>query len=150
MYAFVLGLHNIVRWLALILGIVAALLAWIGWLGKQDWKPLNGKLGSYFAISVDVQFLLGLVLYLFLSPLTRSALQNFSAAMGASDLRFFALEHPFYMILALVFAHLGSILPRRVEEPPAKFRRAAILISLAVLLILLGTPWLRPLFPGLG
>jgi cell division protein FtsW (lipid II flippase) len=125
-------------------------MAWIGYFSKKDWQPADRKLGSYFSIAVDVQLLLGLLLYLFLSPVTRTAMQNFSAAMSVSDLRFFALEHPFYMILALVFAHLGSILPRRTTDTPRKFLLAAIFITLSVLLILLGNPWGRPLFPGLG
>jgi len=144
MYAIVLGLHSLIRWLALILGIIAAVLAWLGWLGKQDWKPLNRKLGSFFAIAMDIQLVLGLLLYLAFSPITRAALQNFSAAMGTTNLRFFALEHPVFMILALIFAHLGSILPKRPSEPSAKFRLAAVLTTLAVLLIVLGTPWMRP------
>lgn len=150
MYGFILGIHNLIRWAALILGIVAAVLAWTGWLQKRDWKPVNQKFGSFFSIAVDLQFLTGLLLYLFFSPLTRTALQDFGSAMGVSDLRFFALEHPFYMLLALIFSHLGSILPRRAKDDASKFRMAAIWISLAVLLILFGIPWARPLFPGLG
>jgi len=150
MVSFILALHNIIRWIALILGIVAAVLAWIGWLRKSEWRPIDKKLASFFSMAVDVQFLLGLLLYLFFSPLTRTALQDFGNAMSIGDLRFFAIEHPVYMILALVFAHLGSMLPRKVQDSTAKYRRAAIWISLAVLLILLGTPWERPLFPGIG
>jgi len=150
MYSFFLALHNIIRWVAVILGIVAAVLAWVGWLRKSEWQPINKQLGSFFSMSVDVQFLLGLLLYLFFSPLTRTAMQDFGNAMSIGDLRFYALEHPFYMILALVFAHLGSMLPRRVQDSSAKYRRAAIWITLAVLLILAGIPWARPLFPGIG
>ncbi len=150
MYSFILALHNIIRWIAVILGIVAAVLSWIGWLRKSEWRPIDKKLGSFFSMSVDIQFLLGLLLYLFLSPLTRTAMHDFGNAMSIGDLRFFALEHPFYMILALVFAHLGSMLPRRVQGSTAKYQRAAIWISLAVLLILFGIPWARPMFPGIG
>lgn len=144
MYAIVLILHSLIRWLALILGIAAAGFAWFGWLKKQDWKPLNRKLGAYFTIAMDLQLALGLLLYLAFSPITRAALQNFSAAMSAPELRFFALEHPLSMILALIFAHLASILPKRQSAPSAKFRLAAVFSTLAVLLILLGTPWMHP------
>lgn len=150
MYMLILGLHSVLRWLALILGIAAAVLAWLGWLGKGEWKPLNRKLSSFFAISLDVQLVLGLLLYFLFSPITRSALQNFSAAMSAEELRFFALEHPLFMVLALVFAHLGSILPKRASGSEAKFRAAAITTTIAVLLILFGIPWFRPIFPGPG
>ncbi len=150
MYGVVLALHNLIRWVALGFGIAAAVLAWVGWLRKRDWHPSDRKLGSYFAMSVDIQLLLGLLLFFFFSPLTRTALQDFGTAMSVANLRYFVLEHPFYMILALVFAHLGSILPRRVDQSTSKFRRAAIWFTLAVFMILLGMPWARPLLPWIG
>jgi hypothetical protein len=141
-------MHNIVRWVALILAILATVTAFLGWFGKRQWTERDRKIGSFFGIAMDIQILLGLILY-FTSPLTRTALADFGAAMGVKDLRFFAIEHVFYMVLAVVFAHLGSILARRASDSKAKFQRAAIFFGLSLLLILLGIPWMRPLFPGL-
>lgn len=149
MYSFFLALHNIVRWVALLLAIVATVTAFTGWFGKRQWSERDRKIGSFFGISMDIQLLVGLVLYFVYSPLTRTALMDLGAAMGVKDLRFFAIEHAFYMILAVVFAHLGSVLARRAPDSRAKFQRAAIFFGLSLLLILLGIPWGRPLFPGL-
>ena len=149
MYSFFLALHNIARWAALILAIVATVTAFLGWFGKRQWSARDRKIGSFFGIAMDIQLLLGLILYFVYSPLTRNALADFGAAMGVRDLRFYAIEHAFYMILAVVFAHLGSILARRAPDSKAKFQRAAIFFGLSLLLILLGIPWTRPLFPGL-
>lgn len=148
MYSAVLSIHNIIRWIALILGILAAVRAYLGWFGNREWTVKDRKIGSYFTIAMDVQLLLGLLLYIFLSPTTRTAFQDFGAAMQVGDLRFLVLEHPFYMVLAVVFAHLGSILSRKAEQTNAKFRRAAIWFSLSVLAVLLGMPWMSRLFPG--
>jgi uncharacterized membrane protein len=149
-YPFILGLHNVVRWFALILGIVAAVMAWLGWSRGSDWRESDRKLGVYFGISVDIQFLLGLLLYFIFSPLTRTAIQNFGAAMSSPNLRFFALVHPLLMILAVVFAHLGSVLSRRSPDSRTRYFQAAIWFSLATLLIMIAMPWSRPLLPGLG
>jgi hypothetical protein len=148
MYPIVISLHNIVRWLVLILGVIAVLRAYIGWFGKHEWTETDRKIGSYVSIAIDIQVLLGLVLY-FISPLTKAAMSNFGGAMQNHELRFFALEHVFYMFLALIFAHMGSMLPKRATDSIAKLRRAAIFFSLTVLLVLLGIPWGRPLIPGL-
>ena len=148
MYSAVLSIHNIIRWIALILGILAAVRAYLGWFGNREWTVKDRKIGSYFTIAMDVQLLLGLLLYIFLSPTTRTAFQDFGAAMQVGDLRFFALEHPFFMVLAVVFAHLGSILSRKAEQTNAKFRWAAIWFSLSVLAVLLGMPWMSSIFPG--
>ena len=149
MYGFVLAVHNIVRWVVLIAGIVAAIRALIGWFGKKEWTKQDRLLGIIFTSSVDVQLLLGILLYFVLSPITKGAFGDFGAAMGIKDMRFFAVEHVFFMVLALVFAHLGSALPKKVDEAAAKHKRAAIWFSLAVLTILAGIPWWRPFFPGL-
>lgn len=149
MYSLVLSLHNIIRWVALILGILAAVRAFLGWFGKREWTASDRKAGTNFTIAMDIQLLLGLVLYFFLSPTTQSAFQDFGASMQVSDLRFFALEHPVFMILAVVFAHLGSVFSRRAEQSNAKFRSAAIWFGLSVLFLILGIPWMSRLFPGL-
>lgn len=148
MYSAVLSIHNIIRWIALILGILAAVRAYLGWFGNREWTVKDRKIGSYFTIAMDVQLLLGLLLYIFLSPTTRTAFQDFGAAMQVGDVRFFVLEHPLFMVLAVVFAHLGSILSKKAEQTNAKFRRAAIWFSLSVLAVLLGMPWMSSIFPG--
>jgi len=148
MYSAVLSIQNIISWIALILGILSAIQGYLGWFGNREWTLKDRKIGSYFTIAMDVQLLLGLLLYIFLSPTTRTAFRDFGAAMQVGDLRFFALEHPFFMVLAVVFAHLGSILSRKAEQTNAKFRRAAIWFSLSVLAVLLGMPWMSSIFPG--
>jgi hypothetical protein len=150
MYPIILGLHNLVRWVALVLAIVATVRAFLGWFGKRQWSEGDRKTGSYFTIAMDIQLLLGLLLYFVFSPITRQALTNFGAAMGVADLRFFGLEHALYMFLAVVFAHLGSVLARRATESRAKFQRAAIFFGLSLVLLLLGMPWMRPFIPFLG
>lgn len=147
LFTTILAIHNILRWLALALVSVAAMRALLGWLGKREWTPADRKLGMFSSMSLDIQILLGLVLYIFLSPLTKAAFQNFGTAMSSPELRFFALEHSLYMVLAVVFAHLGAVLPRKATEPVSKHKRAALAFALALLLILVGMPWSRPLLP---
>jgi hypothetical protein len=150
MYSVILALHNIIRWVALILAIVVVVRSFLGWFGSREWSQQDRRLGSFFGISMDIQLLLGLLLYFVFSPLMRSALADFGAAMGSSDVRFFALEHAISMFLAVIFAHLGSVLARRAEGSQAKFKRSAVFYTLALILILTAMPWMRPLFPGLG
>jgi hypothetical protein len=151
MYPVFLALHNVLRWVVVLLAVVVLVRAYRGWLGKRDWQPADRKFSSFFAISMDVQFLVGIILYVFLSPLTRLMLQGqMSQVMGNDQFRFFGVEHIFFMILGLVFAHLGTLLPRRAEQSLNKHRQAALWFSLAALTLLFGIPWWRPLFPGLG
>ena len=150
MYTFFLAVHNILRWIALILAIIVLVRAYWGWFGGREWTSTDRRVGSFYSISLDVQILLGLLLYFVFSPLTRVSLNNFGGVMSNPDLRFFALEHVLYMVLAVILAHVGVIPARRAEEDNARHRRAAIWFSLSLITLLLGMPWFRPLLPGFG
>ena len=93
MYNLTLILHNLFRWLILIIGVLAVIRAFIGWFGKKEWTQLDDRLGLGFTVSMDIQLLLGLLLYFVFSPITKKAFQDFGAAMADSNLRYFAVEH---------------------------------------------------------
>ncbi len=149
MYSFILSIHNILRWVVLIVLILAFVNALLGWIQKRSWSSTDRKLGTFAGIGIDIQLLLGLLLYFVYSPITTSSFANFGAAMGSSDRRFFLVEHSSLMLLALIFVHLGSVLSRKATSDQKKHRQAAIWFGLTLLVVLLGTPWFRPLFPGL-
>jgi len=146
MYPVVLFVHSWLRWIVAMAAVAAVARAFYGWLGKKDWARLDDQLGLLFSTSLDVQLLLGLILYVFLSPLTQAAFKNFGAAMASSPLRFFAVEHLVMMVIAVVLGHVGRALSKKATEATAKHRLAAILYGLATLAILLAIPWSRPLF----
>lgn len=145
MYPVILAIHNIFRWVVLILALVALIRAYGGWFQKREWTEGDRKAGSYFAISMDIQLLLGLLLYFVLAPWFSAVAADFGEAMQNPELRFFGLEHVFYMFIAVVMVHVGSVLARRAPESLAKFRRQAIWFTLATILILIAIPWWRPL-----
>lgn len=150
MFPLILAVHNILRWIVLILLVIALVRAFWGWFGKREWTSTDRKVGMFYSVSLDVQLLLGLILYFVLSPITTSAFSDFSAALASSGSRFFVGEHFLMMILAVVFAHVGVAAAKRADESILKYRRTAIWFGLSLIAILLGMPWFRPLLPGLG
>ncbi len=147
-YSIFLVLHSLMRWVIVILAVLALVRAFSGWLGNKPWAALDDKVGLWFTISMDVQLLLGLVLYFVLSPLTKAALQDFGAAMSSTGLRYFAVEHAFLMLLAVILAHVGRARSRKAVEAVAKHRNAAIFFGLAILAVLAAIPW--PFLAGVG
>ncbi len=126
--------------------LVAILVAMSGWSGA---KPAGITLRRYtviFVIAMDLEFLVGLLLYFGASPITRTALTNMSAAMSQQEPRFFTVEHTLLMFLAVVCAHVGGALSRKGRTDAAKYRGAAIAFAISLLLMLAGIPWWRPLF----
>lgn len=140
MYPLTLTLHSWLRWIAVIAGVVAVVRFFMGWLGKREWQPLDARLTTVFPILMDIQLLLGLVLYFFASPITTGALRNFGAAMSNAVTRFYAVEHLFMMLIALVVAHVGSVLIKK-RSAAARFRIGAIFFGLALVILFLAIPW---------
>lgn len=146
MIDFLTGLHNLLRWVVLVAGVLAIGSTLRGVATRGPWTDGVRRLGLIFLSSLHVQLVLGLILYV-LSPLVRNALGNMSAAMESDQLRFFVMEHLVLMILAIVAAQLGYSLSKRAESDRAKYLRAAIGYGLSGVLLIFGIPWWRPLIP---
>lgn len=148
MYSFILLLHSIIRWLALILLIAAFFKAWMGVFSGEKWSTRDRKLGIGVIASLHTQLLLGLLLYIGLSPVTSAAFKNMGAAMKDPTLRFWAVEHIFTAIIGIAVSQAAMILAIRAKEDNKRFLRAAVGYSLGLLCILAAIPW--PFRAGIG
>jgi hypothetical protein len=140
MYAAILLLHSWVRWLVIAAGLVAVYRGAAGSSGHRSWTPPDDRAGFWFTMAVDFQMLLGLLLYGFLSPLTSAAMKDIGGAMKDSTLRYWAVEHAFGMIVAVVLVHVGRVRVRK-SDSLRRHRTAAIFFGLALLAILASIPW---------
>jgi hypothetical protein len=145
MYLFVLGLHNVLRWLLLLSAVYTLVLLIPGLGGKRVWGRRERVAASSFTGFMYLQLLVGLSLYIGVSPYMQGILDNFSAALKSSETRFFAVEHVTGMLLAVLFAHLGNVLYRRRESEQGRYRTATLFFSLSLLCVLALIPWWRPL-----
>jgi len=147
MYSFVLALHSWVRWIALIAGVGATAAA----LSRSSDKRAGDGWGVALVTALDLQMLLGLLLYLVVSPNMQAIRDHFGEAMQSRSLRFWAVEHVTMMVAAVVLAHVGRVLGRKAASPDARRSRLLICYGLSTLLMLAGMPWPglpygRPLF----
>lgn len=141
-------LHNFLRWIILAAAVYAIISAYIGMAKKTEYTKANRIGGIVFTSSLDLQLLLGLVLF-GVSPFMKAAMQNMGESMKNSDVRFFIAEHPFMMVAAIVVAHVGTALAKRAPDSATKHKKTAIFYTIALVLLLAGIPWGRPLFPGM-
>ena len=148
MYGIVLNIHSWLRWVVIIAMLWTILRAVLP--GPRPWTPADDRSLRLSLIAIDVQFLLGLLLYIVLSPFTRQAMADMGAAMKSPGLRFFAVEHLLGMVIGIALAHVGAARIRKAPEQ-RRHRIAAIFFVLALLAILASIPWPglpagRPLF----
>lgn len=129
LYFPVLTAHSLWRW---------AVLALLLWASVAALAGRGARRAARLAVpAADIQLTLGLLLYLWLSPLGASA-------MGARPLDretgFFAIAHVALLVTALVLIHAAGISVRRGFD-----RRGGLLFAGALLLTLSAIPWWRPL-----
>lgn len=144
-----IALHNIMRWVIVILFILALVRAYRGWLGKRDWDDPDRKTGVFLGAAMDTQLLLGIILWIFGNWGIKAF--DLPSADGANRMAvlFFALEHTFTMIVAVTLVHIGTVKSRKAETAVNKHKWAAVFFTIAILLVLLAVPWTqRPLLPG--
>lgn len=144
MYTSVLTVHSWLRWAVILTALVAVARALAGAAGKRAWTRADERAGFWFLLTFDLQVVIGLLLYFALSPITRAAMQDFGAVMGSAGLRFWAVEHTFGMLVAIALAHAGRGKTKKLTDPAARHRVAAICYGLALVAILVSIPW-----PGL-
>jgi len=148
--------HSFLRWVVLILALLTIIKSFSGMSNKKAFTAADKKMPLFFMISMDIQLLLGLILY-FTSAWGIKNIQNLGmgAVMKDSVSRFFAIEHTIGMILAIIFAHVAFAITKKQIDDTAKFKKIFIFSLLSLLAILASIPWPfreligRPLFPGM-
>jgi hypothetical protein len=140
MFTAVLWLHSWLRWLVLAILIARGARGVQGWLQGADYGPLDKRLSLGAMILVDLQLLLGLILFA-VSPTIQGALADPGAAMKNSAVRLLFVEHPFTMIVGVVLVHIGYALAKRGTVDAKRHRNAGLLTLAALLVILARIPW---------
>jgi len=139
-FGLVLGVHSVVRWLVIGLGVGAAARAWLGKAAGRPWTPADSRIGRMFAACLDLQVLIGLVLNGLFSPTVAAGMTNMAIAARSTAYRFWLFEHPVMMIVALALAHVGLAKARRAHGALAH-RHAALYFTLALVIVLAAIPW---------
>jgi len=150
MYTGLLHLHNLLRWVILILLVITI---------AQSYSARSAKAGSglnktslFLLIAAHINFLIGLYQY-FAGAWGFKAIQDngMSVVMKNSVLRFWAVEHITGMLIAIILITVA-----RGKVKKALYSSALWMYVVALILILVTIPWPgregigRSLFPGIA
>lgn len=156
-YELALSAHSILRWLVILLLALALVRAFGSMLAGAESGVKARLLGVGAMIALDLQLLLGLALHFWLSPNTRSGMQDMGAAMKDPVQRFWVVEHGATMLLAVVVVHAGRAWAKKAKGSRSEDFRSFLTLAIGLALILLRTPWpffaegiARPWFPTFG
>jgi hypothetical protein len=144
MYNILLGLHNVLRWIILLLLVVTIIQIAVG----------NAKiaLSKWLFIFTNITFLIGLYLY-FAGGNGYAYIQQYgmSEVMKNDTYRFWAVEHIAGMIVSVAFISVGYSALKKGQR-----KKANMFLVLALIMILAVVPWPfreavgRPLIPHFG
>lgn len=139
MYGILLGAHNALAWLVLLIGglVLARALT-----RSATWADADTGLVRRFTLVVHLQLVAGLGLY-FMSPAVAAARASMADAMKDPVQRRLVVEHPFLMVLAVVAATMSGVLVRKAVGSPAKAKRALVGTLVTLALIAAVMPWQR-------
>ena len=157
MYNGLVHLHNFVRWILLLLLIVAIVRHLMGMSGNKSYTSGDRKTDLFLMISAHTQLTLGLILWFFGDlgfRLIRST-QDFGALMKDPVARFWTIEHITGMAIAVILITIGRGATKKNIPDVSKHKRAFWFYIIALILIMLLVPWpgrevARPIFPGMG
>ena len=138
MLPIVLFAHSVVRWAVLASAAWAAFAALGGLRGRRAFTRKARVPGVALAAVADVQLLLGLSMWLWLSP-------NAITAGGRSH--YWTFVHPLAGIAVVALVHVGSVKARRTLDDAGRWRTSFQFSLAALIVAVLAVPW--PLF-GMG
>jgi uncharacterized membrane protein len=149
-------LHNLLRWVILILLVVSIFKSYVAWKQGKAFSDGDKKLWLFTMIAAHITLLLGLIqVFAGRYGIFTSELPEGTSVMKDKFYRFFWVEHPLIMVIAIGLITIGRGMSKKAVPDTVKYRKAFLFFSIALILILLGVPWpfreivARPLFPGL-
>lgn len=148
---FIKHFHSGLRWIVLILALLAIVKAFMGMQKKSAFTNSDNKIGLMLISFMDIQLIIGLVLYVF-GPLGFKNIQNMGGeVMKNPYTRFFAMEHLVGMLIAIVVFHVGRSKSKKAIDDASKHKKAFIFYLIGLLIILASIPWpFKAGFEGIG
>ena len=137
--------HSLLRWVVLLMLALAVARGARGWAADLPYGRTDRVVSLATVIALDTQILLGLLLHLVLSPLTRAGFADVGTAMRDDTLRFFLVEHPFATVLAAIAVHVGRRRQKRATTDAGLHAILAIASLVALVCVCVGIPWDRPM-----
>ncbi len=140
MYNGMLHLHSALRWIILILLLVAIYKSFVD--RRNAYTAGHKKTGLFLMICCDVMLVVGIYQW-YAGDLGLKSIQlnGMGEVMKNSVLRFYAIEHTTAMLIAIVLVHIGYSYSKKNIPDSLKHKRTLLYFGLALLILLIAIPW---------
>jgi hypothetical protein len=149
MYTGLLHLHSFLRWIIIVLALIAIYRSYTGMTAGRVFSAGDKKIGLILMTAAHITLLIGLYLWI-AGPYGLANIRNlgFGPVMKERGYRFFAIEHIFGMLIAIVLITVGRGAAKKNIPDLAKFKRSFWFFLVALVIILATVPW--PFRVGIG
>lgn len=149
-------LHNVLRWVILILLVLSIVKSFIGLRSGKPFQNSDRKTWLFTMIAAHITLLLGLAqLLVGRYGIITAGYEGEGSFMKNKFYRFFWVEHPLLMIIAIVLITKGYGMAKKEVSDQEKYGKALRYFIAALIAILVAIPWPgrdvvgRTLFPDL-
>ena len=119
-------IHSVFRWAVLLAAVLAIAVAAMSAFGNRRWNILSDRSGLLFTIAMDIQFLIGLLIWVLG--------QRWN---GDTGLGWF---HPLAMLAAVALAHVGRSRSDKDLTSEQKGRQATMFYAASLVVVLVAIP----------
>jgi hypothetical protein len=140
MYTGLLGLHSLLRWLLILFLIINIIRVNVE--ADEEFDGADRKWSLRLLITAHINLVIGIYLY-FTDRLPKVFMEHFTMGdvMKIRSLRFWLIEHPSMMILAITLITISHIKSKKTGNALKKHRLMSWLYIFALIAIIAGVPW---------
>lgn len=122
---FIVGLHSLVRWLVVIVAVIAVVRYALVMMGRAPASGMDRGLISGYTGLLDLNVLLGLIVIVGLS-------------ISAGQVLLVWLEHAVTNVIGVVVAHVLAQRAKKMDDPKLKARMNLLSVVISILIIVVG------------
>jgi hypothetical protein len=142
MYTVMLYLHSFLRWVILLLLLVAIVKSYAGMTAGKPFTAGDKKTGLFLMIAAHTILLVGIYQWI-AGPWGLQNIENmgFKAVMKDPVARFYAVEHLSGMLVAIILITIGRGVGKKNIPDAAKHKKTFWFFLIALIIILACIPW---------
>ena len=133
MYKFLILLHVFTSAVFIIVALTVTVKSIAGWSKNLKYSKTDKYLRYLFLILLYLTLVHGIIMYFFIDPSSKSAVDAEHAIKQAS-LRFWVVEHFYVMTFALILAQIGGIFIRKTTTDKNRFAYTSFYYGIATLI----------------
>lgn len=133
MYKFLILFHVITSSFFMVVAITITVRSVTGLSKNLNYTKTDKYLSNLFMLLLYLTLVHGIVLYFFIDPSSKSTM-DVQSAIKQTSLRFWVVEHFYFMTFALILSQIGGIFIRKTTIDRNRFAYASFYYGIATLI----------------